>query len=354
MLENKKITIAMSGGIDSAVAALLLSGDGALVSGATMRLCKRILSDGSDASDTDIRDAKAICDKLGIAHRVYSFEDEFYRSVIKNFIDTYMNGGTPNPCIVCNKNIKFGLMLDKELENGAEYIATGHYAKIEKNTNGRYLIKKADDEKKDQTYMLWSLSQHQLSHTLFPLSKHTKAEIRAFAEEAGFSIARKSDSQDICFVPDGDYASFIEKELGGKYPAGDYIDNDGKILGKHKGMIHYTIGQRKGLGISMNKHVFVTAKNSKNNTVTLGDECELFSDRVIIRGINLIPFDKLSSGIRLDAKIRYSQKQSPAYVEQTGADELTLVFDTPQRAPAKGQSAVLYDGDYLVGGGIIQ
>ena len=353
MLDNKKITVAMSGGIDSAVAALLLSREGADVSGATMRLCKRILADSNDASDTDIADAKAICDKLQIEHRVYSFEDEFYRTVIKNFIDTYLNGGTPNPCIVCNKTIKFGLMLDEEINRGADYIATGHYARIEQNESGRFLIRKADDDKKDQTYMLWSLSQHQLSHTLFPLSKYTKAEIRAFAEEAGFSIARKSDSQDICFVPDGDYASFIEKEIGEKYPAGNYIDDDGKILGKHKGMIHYTIGQRKGLGISMNKHVFVTKKDPDNNTVTLGDECELFRDRVIIKGINLIPFDKLDSGIRLDAKVRYSQKQSPAYVEQTGEDELTLVFDTPQRAPAKGQSAVLYDGDYLIGGGII-
>ena len=353
MLDNKKITVAMSGGIDSAVAALLLSREGADVSGATMRLCKRILTDSNDASDTDIADAKAICDKLQIEHRVYSFEDEFYRTVIKNFIDTYLNGGTPNPCIVCNKTIKFGLMLDEEINRGADYIATGHYARIEQNESGRFLIRKADDDKKDQTYMLWSLSQHQLSHTLFPLSKYTKAEIRAFAEEAGFSIARKSDSQDICFVPDGDYASFIEKEIGEKYPAGNYIDDDGKILGKHKGMIHYTIGQRKGLGISMNKHVFVTKKNPDNNTVTLGDERELFRDRVIIKGINLIPFDKLDSGIRLEAKIRYSQKQSPAYVEQTGEDELTLVFDSPQRAPAKGQSAVLYDGDYLIGGGII-
>lgn len=353
MLKNKKITIAMSGGIDSAVAALLLSREGAEISGATMRLCQRLLPDGNDASDTDITDAKAICDKLGIIHRVYDFKKEFHSTVIKNFIDTYIGGGTPNPCIVCNKTIKFGIMLDEELRRGADYIATGHYAKIEKDSNGRYLIRKADDDKKDQTYMLWSLSQYQLSHTLFPLSKYTKAEIRAFAEEAGFSIARKSDSQDICFVPDGDYASFIEKELGNAYPAGNYVDKDGKILGKHKGMIHYTIGQRKGLGISMNKHVFVTAKNSENNTVTLGDESELFRDRVIIKGFNLIPFDKLNSGMHLEAKVRYSQKQSPAYVEQTGDDELTLVFDTPQRAPAKGQSAVLYDGDYLIGGGII-
>ena len=353
MLENKKVTVAMSGGIDSAAAALLLSREGAEISGATMRLCQRLLPDGNDASDTDISDAKAICDRLGIEHRVYDFKERFHSTVIKNFIDTYISGGTPNPCIVCNKTIKFGIMLDEEIRRGADYIATGHYAKIEKDTGGRYLIRKADDDKKDQTYMLWSLSQYQLSHTLFPLSSYTKAEIRAFAEEAGFSIARKSDSQDICFVPDGDYASFIEKEIGEVYPAGNYVDKDGKILGKHKGMIHYTIGQRKGLGISMNKHVFVTAKNAESNTVTLGDECELFRDRVVINGINLIPFDMLASGMRLEAKVRYSQKQSPAYVEQTGDDELTLVFDTPQRAPAKGQSAVLYDGDYLIGGGII-
>ena len=353
-MEKKKVTVAMSGGIDSAVAALLIKKQGYSTKGATMQLCKRILNDGTDASATDIGDAKAICDKLEIPHKVYDLSEEFSQIVIKNFIDTYMSGGTPNPCIVCNKNLKFGKLLDIELATGQDFVATGHYAKIEMDSNGRYLLKKAADPRKDQTYMLWSLTQHQLSHTLFPLGDLTKAEIREIGAENGFVNAHKSDSQDICFVPDGDYASFIEKALGEKYPEGNYIDEDGNILGKHKGMIHYTVGQRKGLGISMNKHIFVIEKNADNNTVTLADEDKLFKTKIVIRSINLIPFDKIEGKIRVEAKIRYSQSQSPAWAEQTGEDEITLTFDTPQRAPAKGQSAVMYDGDTVIGGGIIQ
>ncbi len=344
----------MSGGIDSAVAALLIKNQGYETVGATMKLCDRILPDGTDAADVDISDAKAICDKLDISHRVYDLSGEFNSTVIKDFIDTYTCGSTPNPCIVCNKHLKFGRLLDLEMEAGADYIATGHYARIEQNENGRYLLKKAADPKKDQTYMLWSLTQDQLSHALFPLGDMTKAEIREIGAQNGFVNAHKSDSQDICFIPDGDYAAFIEERLGSPYPQGNYVDEDGNILGKHKGMIHYTIGQRKGLGISMNKHIFVIEKNAVNNTVTLADEDRLFKSRIVIRNINLIPFDKIEGQIRVDVKIRYSQSQSPACAEQTGEDEITLTFDTPQRAPAKGQSAVMYDGDTVIGGGIIQ
>ncbi len=354
ILYNKKVAVAMSGGIDSAVAALLIKNQGFDTHGVTMKLCERILPDGTDASLTDIGDARNICEKLGIEHTVYELSRDFYDAVIRDFIDTYMHGATPNPCIVCNKLLKFGKLLDIERENGTNYIATGHYARIEKHDDGRYLLKKSADAKKDQTYMLWSLSQEQLAHTLFPLGSLTKAEIREIGAKHGFVNAHKSDSQDICFIPDGDYASFIEKKLGQKYPSGDYIDEDGNIIGKHKGMIHYTIGQRKGLGISMNRHIFVIDKDFKSNTVTLADEDKLFKSKVIIKNINLIPFDRLDGKIKIEAKIRYSQSQSPAFAEQTGGDEITLTFDTPQRAPARGQSAVMYDGDTVIGGGIIQ
>lgn len=354
MNNKRKLTVAMSGGIDSAVAALLAVRDGYEVSGATMTLCKKIDADGNDITSQDVADARAVCKKIGIKHKVYSLEDKFHETVIRDFVDTYISGGTPNPCIVCNKLLKFGILLDEAIADGADIIATGHYARIEHREDGRYLLKKAADENKDQTYMLWSLSQYQLSHTVFPLGGLTKPEIRKIGADNGFVIAHKSDSQDICFVPDGDYASFIERELGEKYPAGDYIDENGNVLGKHKGIIHYTIGQRKGLGISMGRHIFVTKKDAEKNTVTLADEDRLFTNKVVIKSINLIPFDKIEGKIPVKAKIRYKHAESEAFAEQTGEDEITITFEKPQRAPACGQSAVMYDGDYVIGGGIIQ
>ena len=353
-MKNKKVTVAMSGGIDSAVAALLVLRDGYDTCGATMKLCEKVSDDGIDLAEQDVADARAVCERIGIEHFVYDMSREFHATVINDFIDTYYKGGTPNPCIVCNKHLKFGCLLDEAIKNGSDFVATGHYAQTEIREDGRILLKKATDAQKDQTYMLWSLSQYQLQHTLFPLGQLTKPEIRKIGEENGFVIAHKSDSQDICFVPDGDYASFIEKEKGEKYPAGEYIDEDGNVLGKHKGIIHYTIGQRKGLGISMGRHIFVTKKDAESNTVTLADEDKLFTRTVVIRGINLIPFDRIDGKIRIKAKIRYRHAESDAFAEQTGDDEITLTFDEPQRAPAPGQSAVLYDGDYVVGGGIIQ
>lgn len=354
MIRTQNVSVAMSGGIDSAVSAFLLQQKGYSVSGATMKVCKHLLPDGTDTTLNDIKDAKEICDLLGIEHRVYNLENEFHDTVIHNFIESYLCGETPNPCVVCNNFLKFGKLLDLEVENGADYVATGHYANVEKDVNGRLLLKKAKDSKKDQTYMLYGLSQDQLKRVLFPLGNLEKSEIREIAAQNGFINANKDDSQDICFIPDGDYASFIEKELGYKYPEGNYIDENGNILGKHRGVIHYTVGQRKGLGISMNKHIFVIDKDFKCNTVTLADEDRLFKRRVVINGVNLIPFDSFDGKIRVEAKIRYSQNVAPAYAEITGENEITLEFDEPQRAPAKGQSAVLYDGDLVIGGGIIR
>lgn len=353
MNNKNKIAVAMSGGVDSGVCALLVKNSGVDTVGVTMKLYTP--KDATVPSNIlkDISDAKEICNKLGIEHTVYDFSREFYDKVISDFMQTYISGGTPNPCVVCNKYLKFGALLDMSMRDGADKIATGHYAKIEADPSGRFLLKRASDIKKDQTYMLWSLSQHQLSHTLLPLGEYTKPEIREIAEQNNLINAHKSDSQDICFVPDGDYASFISRESGYTPVPGNYIDMDGNILGKHKGVIHYTVGQRKGLGISMNRHVFVKDKDALNNTVTLSDEEYIFSKKITLKKINLIPFDSIDSQIRVQAKIRYSQKVSPATAIQTGEDEITLIFDEPQRAPARGQSAVMYDGDYVVGGGII-
>ena len=352
MDKNSKIAVAMSGGVDSGVSALLIKRAGYDVFGATMRLYSPCGQPSS--AEQDIADAKALCSSIGIDYRVYDFTDKFRSKVINDFITTYIEGGTPNPCIVCNKHLKFGALLDGALNDGASGIATGHYAIIERDATGRALLRKAKDITKDQTYVLWSLDQRQLSHTIFPLGEYTKAQIREIAAENGLINAHKSDSQDICFVPDGDYAAFIHRESGYESTEGDYIDIEGNVIGRHKGIIHYTIGQRKGLGISMGRHIFVKEKNAANNTVTLSDEEYIFSNRIVLSNVNLIPFDKINSPIRVEAKIRYSQKVCPAIAEQTGDDEITLIFDTPQRAAAIGQSAVMYDGDYVIGGGIIK
>lgn len=348
---NDSIMIAMSGGVDSAVSAYLAAKN-RRAAGVTMRLAFDGGTHGEVAA-ADIRDAAAICAKLQIPHYVAELSAEFRRLVVETFIRDYEAGKTPNPCIDCNKAIKFGALLDFALAKGYQRLATGHYARIEKE-NGRFLLRRAADPTKDQTYVLYSLTQEVLSRVEFPLGELTKAEAREIAAQEGFAAAHKSDSQDICFIPDGDYAAFIQTYSSAPIKKGDFLSLDGKILGQHQGIIHYTVGQRKGLGIALGKPMFVVSKSAESNTVTLGENKDLFTRRLTVKGINLIPFDELKGAQTLLAKARYRQEAATARVEQTGEDELTVEFAEPQRAISPGQSLVLYDGEYVVGGGKIE
>ena len=353
---NNKVLVAMSGGVDSAAAALLIKSAGYDTAGITMKLysdTERITDTDSGSLNSDVIDAKATADALGIPHFVSSLGDTFRKCVIDKFIADYKNGATPNPCVECNRHIKFGKLLDVSVSLGYDRLATGHYARIEQAPSGRFLIKTAEDRSKDQSYVLWSLTQEKLSRILLPLGEYTKAEIRELAAEHGFINAHKSDSQDICFIPDGDYAGFICRCTGESLPAGDFVDIHGNILGRHSGMIRYTVGQRKGLGIALGKPIFVKEKDPVANTVTLCDNDELFSRRLTASRINFIACDDMFTPTRVEAKIRYKHDAASATVTQIDTDRFVLEFKEPQRAIAKGQSVVLYDGDTLVGGGII-
>lgn len=356
-MDKLKVCVAMSGGVDSAATALVCLSQGYDVGGCTMKLYRPDPSDPSGrvcGSDNDVRDARAVCDHLGISHAVMDFGAQFDACVIDDFITEYQNCRTPNPCIVCNRRMKFGALLDAALKLGYDRIATGHYARIVQGENGRYLLKRAADQKKDQSYVLWQLTQHQLSHTLFPLGDMTKDEVRALAEKNGLCNAHKSDSQDICFVPDGDYAAFITRKTGATHPCGNFVDEQGRVLGRHAGIIRYTVGQRKGLGIALGTPMYVKSKNAADNTVTLCDDASLFSRHLDADRINLIALPRLEAPIRAQVKIRYQHASSPATVTQTGENSLHIEFDQPQRAIAPGQSAVIYDGDTVIGGGIIR
>ena len=351
--------IAMSGGVDSSVAAYLMQQKGYRCVGATMRLYDNETAGLSRAhtccSLDDVEDARSVATRLNMPYYVFNFSDEFEETVIRKFVRSYEEGKTPNPCIDCNKHMKFARLLQRAEVMGLEYVVTGHYASLRQDEeNGRYLLCRAVDTAKDQTYFLYNLTQDQLAHVQFPLGPLTKAQTRAIAEEQGFLNARKHDSQDICFVPDRDYGAFLERYTGRTYPPGDFLDEDGKVVGTHRGAVRYTLGQRKGLGLAMGSRIYVTGKDMEANTVTVGPESSLYFRSLIAEDLNWISIPSLTEPLRVEAKVRYSQSSQPGTVYPEGSDLFRLVFDTPQRAITPGQAVVLYDGDVVVGGGTIR
>ncbi len=345
-MDNKQVMIAMSGGVDSSVAAHLLQKEGYSCQGSIM-----LLSDGTKGS---VADAECVARRLGMPFHVFDFSEDFHRHVIGCFIACYEQGDTPNPCIFCNRHLKFSLFAKEAKTLGCDYIATGHYAQIRKDeVSGRYLLCKAKDLSKDQSYVLYALSQEQLARTLFPLGSLTKQQARQIAEENGFVNAHKKDSQDICFIPDGDYVAFMEGYTGKRYPAGDFLNMDGKAVGRHTGAVGYTLGQRKGLGLAMGAPVYVCAKNMENNTITVGPESALFATTLLANDWNWISVPHITEPMRVTAKARYRHIEQPATVYPEENGYVKVVFDTPQRALTTGQAVVLYQGDVVVGGGTI-
>jgi tRNA-specific 2-thiouridylase len=347
---KSRALVAMSGGVDSAAAAALMLDAGWDCLGATMKL---LASGGSKCcSLEDINDARAAAHRLGIPHYVFNYTDDFARAVIKPFVSSYERGKTPNPCIECNRVLKFSLLLRRAFEIEAEVLVTGHYARIE--NGARRLLKKGIDPKKDQSYVLYMLTQEQLASIQFPLGELTKVEARKIAEARGLANAQKRESQDICFVEGGDYGAFLEAYSGKEYPAGDILDEAGKVVGRHKGLPRYTLGQRRGVGVALNGPAYIAAKNHEANTITLAPESYLYSKKLDADNINLISCDGIKAPLRLKVKTRYLQTEQRATVEQTADDSVHVEFDEPQRAITPGQAAVFYDGDIVVGGGTIR
>ena len=357
-MSKGKVVVGMSGGVDSSVATWLLKEQGYDVIGVTMQIWQdedNVVQEenGGCCGLSAVDDARRVAASIGIPYYVMNFKDEFKKTVIDYFTEEYLNGRTPNPCIACNRYVKWEALLQRSLSIGADYIATGHYARIDRLPNGRYAIRRSATLAKDQTYALYNLTQEQLAHTLMPVGEYSKDRIREMADEIGLMVAHKPDSQDICFVPDGDYASFIEETTDHPLPEGNFVSPDGKILGRHKGIIHYTVGQRKGLGLALGYPAFVLEIRPETNEVVIGTYDESLTHTVRADHLNFMSVEDLTEPMRVFAKIRYNHKGAWCTVEKTGEDEITCTFDEPIRAATPGQAVVLYDGEYVLGGGTI-